>query len=123
MSLQAHALLDHWKPRPQHARINAPAAAGDHTLVAAVPGKCIKVTIHSWVTRGDNEDVSIKSGSSTVLAGPFHMPTAGDGMSPPEALLGHFKTAAGEPLVINQVTGVGIGGYLTWIAVDPDPES
>jgi hypothetical protein len=97
---------------PKFASINA-LAGGDNTLVAAVIGKRIRVLRYVLIVAGP---VSLKFRSGvTDLTG--LMGFLAGGMGGGYCPVGHFETAAGQPLVLNLSAGVAVTGCLTFIEV------
>lgn len=100
---------------PKYAKIAA-SASGDNTLVAAVPGKKIRVIDYAFMAAG-TVNAKFQSGASgTDLTGLFYM-VANTGAAPGEAKYGYFETAAGALLNLNLSTNVAVGGHLTYIEV------
>lgn len=101
---------------PQHAKIDA-AEPGDNTVVAAEPGKRIRVL--RWGLTADG-DVTIKWRSATDdISGPRPLTkyaSAGGAYCP----VGIFETAPGEPLNLSLSTGAVVGGELTYVLAPSD---
>lgn len=96
------------------------SASGDTTLVAAQPGRKIRVVSYTVIAAGD-VSVKFKSGS-TDITGAMPLTTnggaapSGSGLAP-SGFAGLFETASGEALVINLSAAVAVGGHLTYQAL------
>lgn len=94
------------------------ATSGDNTVVAAVPGRKIRLINYTVIAAGA---VSIrwKSGASTNLSGAMSLPQnggaapSGSGQSP-GGFIGLLETANGEALVLNLGGAVQVSGHLTY---------
>lgn len=99
---------------PKFAAISA-ASTGDNTLVAAVPGKRLRVLKYTVVASGA-VGVKFRSGTGTDLTGSMSL-GAGSGVGGAYCPAGHFETAPGEALALGLTAGVGVAGHLTYIEV------
>lgn len=92
----------------------ASSASGDNEVVAAVPGKKIRVLAYTIIASGD-VDVKWRS-AATDLTGvmPF---TINSGVAHGYAPVGYFETASGEALNLNLSDAVAVGGYLVYVEV------
>lgn len=95
--------------------------SGDNTLIAAIPGKRIKVLQY---TAGcdQNADIYFKSGN-TRITGPIFFAASTSisssyGAGTPAGLVPLFETAPGEALVMNINGAKTIGGHITYIVID-----
>lgn len=96
------------------------SASGDTTIIAAQPGRKIRVLNYTVIAAGD---VSIrwKSGS-TNITGAMALATNG-GAAPsgaaqsPSGHIGLFETAVGEALVLNLSAAIAVGGHLAYQAI------
>lgn len=93
------------------------AVSGDNTIVAAAPGRKIRVIAYLAIAGGD---VSIrwKSGSTSLsgamaLAANGGAAPAGAGESP-SGYIGLMETAPGQALVLNLSGAVQVSGHLTY---------
>ena len=97
-----------------HAPIIA-SASGATQLVAAVPGKKIRVLSYVIVANGA---VNVKfQSASTDLTGLLYFAANGGAVSGMEGL-GCFQTAVGEALNVHLSGNVAVGGHLTYVVVD-----
>lgn len=103
-----------YAPLPyKRAKISA-SASGATPIVAAVPGKRIRVV--SYLLSA-NADVNAKfQSASTDLTDWLYMGAKG-GNGAAFSLAGHFETAAAEALNINLSGAVAVGGFLTYTEV------
>lgn len=99
------------------AAIDTAATTGDKEVVAAVTGKQIRVLVYSFTVGGDETVTWYSDAAGTALTGAMRFPAAGDGVSPVFVPTGHFQTAAGEALVLNQGVGGGCDGYVVYIEI------
>jgi hypothetical protein len=99
---------------PKYAPIAA-SAAGLNTLVAAVPGKKIRVLQYLLVT-GTAVGVEFRSGPSTALTGSMSLPANG-GVGAASSALGHFETASGQALGAFLSAAAPVSGHLCYIEV------
>ncbi len=99
---------------PKFVAISA-EAAGDNTLVAAVPGKRLRVLKYTLLSSGF-VGVKFRSGATADLTGSMPL-AANSGVGGAYCPAGLFETATGDPLVVNLSAGVGIAGHLTYIEV------
>lgn len=81
------------------------------TLVAAVPGKTIRMLRYDFIAAGA-VNVTFKS-DTTPIAGPYAC-AANGGIAPPESLCGIFETASGEALKVTTDAAVQLGGCFTY---------
>lgn len=93
------------------------SASGDTTLVAAQPGRKIRVVSYTVIAAGA-VSVKFKSGSTDItgamaLAANGGAAPSGAGLAP-SGFAGLFETASGEALVINLSAAVAVGGHLTY---------
>jgi len=89
------------------------SASGVTTLIAATPGKSIRVVALALVANGA---VNVKFQSHvtpTDITGLYYL-AANGGFVLPEAVDGWFKTVAGEALDINLSAAVAVGGSLVY---------
>ena len=89
------------------------AASGDTTLVAAVPGKKIKVIGYALVSTAANS-IKFKSGAGTDLTGAMALAANGGISSPSDKNTVEFETAAGQALVINLSAATQVSGHLVY---------
>lgn len=98
---------------PKFAKIDA-ASPGDNAVLAAVPGK--KIRVLSWgFTAGGATTAKWRSGT-TDITGPRKLTefaSAGQSLSE----FGHFETATGQPLYLHLSAAVACGGNLTYVEV------
>lgn len=105
-------------PTPKYARISL-TALGDTTLVAAVPGKKIRLVGYSLTSQLANAAVTFrfKSGAVTILGGHLEL----DGIFPitytGNSFEGVLETAVGEALVANLSAAKAVEGHLTYVEV------
>lgn len=100
---------------PQFVAIVA-SSSGATTLVAAMPGKRIRVLSYVLTSNGT---VNVKWQSHTLptdLTGLDYL-IANTGVSSGYSPIGHFQTLIGEALDINLSGSIAVGGHLTYIAV------
>ena len=91
--------------------------SGDHTLVAAVPGKRIRVTSLVLVASGGTNTATLKSGTSTAITGAMDL--VSDGQLVWRWLpAGWCETAAGELLNLHLTGANGVAGMLTYDLID-----
>ena len=96
----------------QFAKIDA-AASGSNPVVAAVPGKAIRVMSWSAVARAD-VTVTWKSGT-TAISGEMDLPAKGGGT--PAGPHGVMQTAVGEALNLSLSSAINVGGHLGYILI------
>ena len=110
------ARYDHEGGHPRSVVIDH-AASGDNTLVAAVPGKKIRVLSFLLVSAG-TVTVRFESGASgTALTG--QMTTAVNSViAAPYNPGGWFETAAGALLNLELSGNVSVDGVLNYVLVD-----
>lgn len=94
------------------ATVNA-SSNGANTIVAAVPGKVIRVLNYVLVCAGA-VSVTWESELGTILGGPMPF-AANGGAAPPRDDDGHFDTVAGEGLVLFLSGGVQVGGHVKYV--------
>jgi hypothetical protein len=99
---------------PKHAAISA-SQAGSNVLVAAVPGKQIRVLQYVLVAAGA-VGAEFRSGSASALTGSMPL-AANGGVGVSASVLGHFETALGEALTLNLSAAVSVAGHLTYVEV------
>jgi len=97
---------------PKFAAISA-GSAGANTLVAAVPGKRIRVLGVVLVCAG-SVALKFQSGTATDLTGAMAM-SANGGFAPPASPFGQFQTTAGEALVLHLSAASAVGGWLSYV--------
>lgn len=98
-----HAVIDH-------------AASGDNAIVAAVPGKSIRVISGQAVAAGA-VTVRFESGAGgTALTGQMSL-AANGGFIIPETIYGAFWTAEGEALNLELGGAVSVDGWLNYVEV------
>ncbi len=118
--LATDALFDGAEPiTPKFARVNA-ALDGQNELVAAVAGKKIRVLCLLVSAVDVNVNVTFRSGATTILSGLFLLRVDSNRLESvdlPFSPIGHFETAAGEALTINNTAGGDVGGHLVYIEV------
>ena len=92
------------------------SASGDNEIVAAVAGKQIRALQYSVVCA--NAVVLTWKSGSTAITGP--MPHAANSGNTTPRARDHrddlFRTAVGEPLVLNLSGNVAVGGWLVYVA-------
>ena len=95
--------------------------SGDNTIVAAVPGKRIRV-LHYTLGCDQNADAYFKSGSTRITGALYFAAStsisAGYGATPPSGLVGMFETEQGEALILNINGAKTVGGHITYIVTD-----
>lgn len=91
------------------------SSSGDTTVVAAVPGKRIRVIVLGFLCN-DPVVVTWKSGASGAISGPESYGDNG-GIQTPYIPPGIMQTAEGDALIINLSSAVDVGGKLTYILV------
>ena len=93
------------------------ATSGDHTIVAAVAGKKIRVLRYSLVV-GAAVNVTWASGAgvTTKLTGQMNF-AANGGIAESYCPLGLFETASGALLNLNTLAAVQVGGSITYVEV------
>lgn len=96
------------------------SASGDTTIVAAQPGRKIRVLNYTVIAAGD---VSIrwKSGSNNItgamaLATNGGAAPSGTGQSP-SGHIGLFETNVGEALILNLSAAIAVGGHLAYQSI------
>lgn len=95
------------------------AVSGANTIVAAVPGKCLRVINVVLIAAGTATARWTSIGQTTTnLTGDMAL-VANVGFAPGEAPLGHFQTKPNEILNLQLSAGVSVDGWLTYIEVDP----
>ena len=99
---------------PKFASISA-SAAGDNTLVAAVPGKKLRVLKYTIVTSG-SVAAKFRSSSGSDLSGPMTL-AANSGVGGAFCPIGLLETIAGDALVLNLSAVVPVAGHLTYVEV------
>ena len=86
-----------------------------HEVVAAVAGKKLRVVSALLGSAGSN--TAIWKSDSTVISPAFPL-SADSGYVLPEApVLGHFETAAGEPLQLELTAAERVAGHLTYLVI------
>lgn len=90
------------------------SASGDNTLVAAVPGKKIRMLAGQFTAAG-TVSLLFKSGS-TNLSGAMSLLNSGQIRLDP-APMGHLETAVGEALIANLSGAIAVGGWVNYIEV------
>ena len=99
------------------------ASSGDNEVVAAVPGKRIRV-ISAFLVAAGAVNVRFESGAAgTALTGQMNLTTnvgfslnaAFDAKGRPK---GHFQTAKGESLNLELSGAVSVDGSLTYVEID-----
>lgn len=93
------------------------ATSGDNTIVAAVPGRKIRLINYTVIASGD---VSIRwKSASTNLSGAMALAAnggaapSGSGQSP-AGFIGVLETNSGEALVLNLGSAIQVSGHLTY---------
>lgn len=99
---------------PKFAAISA-SSSGNNTIVAAVPGK--KIRVLSYVLVGTTAvTAKFQSGAGgTDLTGA--MPIGANGVVSAGPDEGHFETAAGALLNLNLGSAVAVSGHVTYLEV------
>jgi hypothetical protein len=97
-----------------HAIISA-ASNGDNTLVAAVPGKKIRV-ISLFLIASGLVTITFKSSTTTAKTGSLPL-IAQVGMVLPKNEDGWFETNAGELLNLNLSSATGVYGALNYVEI------
>lgn len=90
------------------------SASGDTTLVAAVPGRRVRVLALAGVTTLANS-VHFRS-NATPIAATFPL-AANGGVVLPVNELGWFETAFGEALVVNMTAATATGLQIVYVMV------
>lgn len=92
------------------------SSSGDNTLIAAVPGK--KIRVHRFeLSASAAVNAKFKDGASTDLTGLFYAATAGpfgdaeDSDRDPDGVI---QTSAGNALVLNLSGAVPVGGLVDY---------
>lgn len=99
---------------PKFAVISA-SSSGDNTIVAAVPGKKIRVLSYAFVSSGT---VNAKwQSEATDISGLMYF-IANTGISSGYNPKGHFQTVSGKALELNLSGAQAVGGHLNYIEVD-----
>jgi hypothetical protein len=94
-----------------HAPITA-SASGDNTIVAAIPGRRIKVI--AWdLAVSDAVNVKWRSGS-TDITGLYYFGGVGGGIARSQHKEGYFVTGKGQALILNLSGAVPVGGSLVY---------
>lgn len=92
------------------------AVSGDNTLVAAVPGKIIRVYNVVLVSSG-NVIVRFESNAAgTALTGQMNL-SASAGFAPGWCAVGQFETLEGELLNLELSGAVSVDGWLTYALI------
>jgi hypothetical protein len=99
---------------PKFAAIGT-TAGGDTTLVAAVPGKKLRVLKYTVVTSAA-VGLKFRSSSGADLTGAMPL-AANAGVGGAWCPAGLFETLAGDALVLNLSAGATVAGHLTYIEV------
>lgn len=99
---------------PKYAVVNA-TSSGLNVIVAGVAGK--KIRVLNWYIVSSGGVTAIWQSNVTAVSGPMPL-VASSGAHAGEAVLGHFETIAGEPLVLNLSGATLVGGSITYIEVD-----
>jgi hypothetical protein len=94
------------------ATVNA-SSNGANTVIAAAPGKVIRVLSYVLVCAGA-VSCTWESDGGTILAGPMPF-AANGGAAPPKDQDGHFDTLSGEGLVLFLSSGVQVGGHVKYL--------
>jgi len=94
------------------AQISA-ASIGDNTVVAAIPGKRIKVIGYALVSTSANT-IRWKSGAAANLSGAMALAANGGLSSPSDKNTVEFETAVGEALVLNLTGATNVGGHVVY---------
>lgn len=94
------------------------SSSGDNTIVAAVPGKRIKVIAFMIQSVGTSNLVKWKDGSGTDLTGAlsFNIREGVSAAAPLPSWL--FATAAGNALVLNLGSASAMAGFVTYFDDD-----
>lgn len=94
------------------ATVNA-STNGANTVIAAVPGKVIRVISYVLVC-ASAVNVTWESDGGTILGGPMPF-AANGGAAPPKDDSGMFDTLSGEGLVLFLSSGVQVGGHVKYV--------
>jgi len=86
---------------------------GDQEVLAAVPGRKIRV-LHYTLVAAAAVTVIWKSGSVAISGS---MPRGADAGMAPTCEVGLFETAPGANLVLNLSGSVAVGGHLTYVLI------
>lgn len=98
-------------PNPKRATIST-ATSGDNTVVAAVSGKKIRVTALHLVTEGAVV-LTWKSGTNAISGALPYVGNSGLAMGNGASPIG-LDTVAGEALVLNLGSAIGVRGFLAY---------
>ena len=99
---------------PKFATI-AVSASGDNTVVAAVPGKKVRVLKYAMVAAAA-VTAKWKDGASTDASGPMAL-AANGGLSDGYCPVGLFETSPGNALVLNLSAAVSVAGHITYVEI------
>jgi hypothetical protein len=98
---------------------NVAASQTDSELVAAVPGKTIRVLAFHFVcgATGTNATFNSKGTGAGTAISPTYQNAANSGIAPPTNDLGWFETNEGEALTLTTGAGSTTGVLLTCVLV------
>lgn len=90
------------------------AASGNNEIVAAVPGKIIRV-INLAIHSGGTVLVRFESGAGgTALTGQMAFNGVVSSLVPGESMQGHFQTVVGESLNMELSAAISVDGWLCY---------
>jgi len=104
---------------PKFAAIAASTSGDANVLVAAVPGKKIRVVAYMMTGAGavNAKFSSDPTGHPAYITGLHYIASAGQGAAPAFCPVGMFETVAGEALGLYLSAAVAVGGWLVFIEV------
>jgi len=106
----------YYAPWPiQRASVNIPSGTSESEVVAAVPGRRIRVMAFFFVC-GDTGTTAVFLSASDPIS-PLIDNAANGGAAPGESKLGWFETERGEPLKVTTGAGSATGVHVVYALV------